>query len=93
MRAPAQSLDEIRLGDERAAEADEVGEVLRARLDGELQVVAVVGHVEAVEGVAQLLQVEAAGRMALAARVALDDVDIGEVNGLICSISAGRRSG
>ena len=50
-----------------------------ARLDGELQVVAVVGHVEAVEGVAQLLQVEAARRMPLAARVALDDVDVGEL--------------
>ena len=51
----------------------------RPRLDGQLQVIVVLGHVEAVENAAQLLQIETAGGMPLAACVALNDVDVGEL--------------
>src|SRR6476646_1223314 len=63
-RTLAQPLNQIGVRYEWLSEADEVGEVLGARLDGKLEIVAVVGHVEAVEGAAQLLQVEAAGGVA-----------------------------
>ncbi len=73
----AQPLDEIGIGNERLAEGDEVGAAFAQGLDGEFAGIAVVGDIGAAEGAAQRGVVERRD-IAVAARRALDDVNISE---------------
>ncbi len=87
-----EGVDEVRVRNERPAEADEIGEVIGASFKRQLQVIAVVGDVKALEGLAQALRIEGAGRIAVTLRITLDDVEVDEAEAvqLLDQIEIGR---
>jgi hypothetical protein len=75
----SQALNEVGVGDIQPPEGDEVGEITAARLESELQIVAVIRHVDALERPSQVLQVDTARDLARSLGCPFDDVDVGKI--------------